>query len=91
VKNPLCPLEEKEEDEEDEWKHPLLFDARKLHGSSKGFPKTRAAVEDTLDQILPFLVCQHLPGHWSGCHREPLLSVVQQQHDLVQEPADQML
>jgi hypothetical protein len=89
VENPLCPLKEKEEDEE--WKHLLLFDARKLRSSSKGFPKTRAADEDTLDRMLPFLVCQHLPGHWSECHQEPLLPVVQQRHDLVREPADQML
>jgi hypothetical protein len=91
VENPLRPLEEKEEDEEKEWKRPLLFDARKLRNSGKGFPKTRVADEDTLDRMLPFLVCQHLPGHWSECYREPLLPVVQQRHDFVRVPADQML
>jgi hypothetical protein len=47
MENPLRPLEE-------EWKHPFLFDARKLRGSGKGFPKTREADEDTLDRMLPF-------------------------------------
>jgi hypothetical protein len=71
MKNLLRPLEE-------ERKHPLLFNAHKLRGSGKDFLKTRAADEDMLDRMLPFLVCQHLPGHWSQCHWEPLLPVVQQ-------------
>jgi hypothetical protein len=34
--------------------NPLLFlDARKLHGSGKGFPKTQAADEGALDRMLP--------------------------------------